>query len=155
MAGAAASFIGGSCAFWTGRRIGHSGLERIRWLHLTPERMAWPDRFLKLHGAKTVFIARFIALFPPIVANLLAGMSKLSWPTFLACNLARSAAYAATYFLVGHFFGRRWKSTEAWLRPATLYAILAAVVLIACGVIFRHSWIGWIERTRHKRQRGA
>ena len=154
-AGAAASFIGGSCAFWMGRRLDHSGLERIRWLHLTPQRMEWPDRFLKRHGAKTVFIARFIALFPPVVANLLAGMSKLSWPTFLGYNLAGSVGYAATYILVGHFFGRRWKAIEAWLGSPTLYAILVAVALIACGVIFRHSLTRWFGCLRPKRQRGG
>jgi membrane protein YqaA with SNARE-associated domain len=86
-AGAVACFLGGICSFWMGRKLGHSGLERIRWLHLTPDRMKWPDRFFKRHGAKTVFIARFIALFPPVVANLLAGMSKIPWRIYqLLCR---------------------------------------------------------------------
>ena len=76
VAGAVACFLGGICSFWMGRRLGHSGLEKIHWLHLTPERLQWPERFFKRYGAKAVFIARFIALFPPVVANLLAGMSK-------------------------------------------------------------------------------
>jgi len=51
--------------------------KKIHWLHLTPKRLKWPERFFKRHGAKMVFIARFIFLFPPVVANLLAGMSKM------------------------------------------------------------------------------
>jgi membrane protein DedA with SNARE-associated domain len=137
-AGTLACFLGGACAFWAGRKVGRSGLERFRWLHLTPRRMKWPDRFFERHGARTVFIARFIALFPPVVANLLAGMSKISWPEYLAYDLAGSAAYSATYILVGHFFGRRWKAFEAWLGPLSLTLILAAVVLVALGVAFRH-----------------
>jgi membrane-associated protein len=117
--------------------------------------MEWPDRFLKRHGAKTVFIARFIALFPPVAANLVAGMSKLSWPTFLAYDLAGSVAYAATYILVGHFFGRRWKVIEAWLGSTTLYAILVAVAFVACGVVFRHSLTRWPHGIGLKRQRGG
>jgi len=31
-AGTAACFLGGSCAFWLGRRLGHGGLGKIRWL---------------------------------------------------------------------------------------------------------------------------
>jgi membrane protein DedA with SNARE-associated domain len=75
-AGTADSFLGGICAFGQGRRLGQGGLEKIPWLHLTSKRLEWPERFFKRHGAKTVFIARFIALFPPIAANLLAGMTK-------------------------------------------------------------------------------
>jgi membrane protein DedA with SNARE-associated domain len=76
-AGTAASFLGGICAFWMGRRLGLVRLEKIQWLHLTHKRLKWPEQFFKHHGAKAVFIARFIALFPPIAANLLAGMAKM------------------------------------------------------------------------------
>ena len=69
VAGTVACFLGGICAFWLGRRLGHGGLEKIRWLHLTPERLKWPEWFFKRHGAKTVFIARFIFLFPPVVVE--------------------------------------------------------------------------------------
>jgi membrane protein DedA with SNARE-associated domain len=81
-AGMAACFLGGICAFWLGRRLGHGGLEKIRWLHLTPEKLRWPERFFKRHGAKAVFIARFIPLFPPFAANLLAGMTKMHGELF-------------------------------------------------------------------------
>jgi membrane protein DedA with SNARE-associated domain len=30
VAGTAACFLGGNCAFWLGRRLGHGGLEKIR-----------------------------------------------------------------------------------------------------------------------------
>jgi membrane protein DedA with SNARE-associated domain len=76
----AACFLGGLCAFWLGRRLGRGCLEKIHWPHLTPERMRWPERFLKRHGARAVFIARFIALFPPVAANVLAGI-KTSFDT--------------------------------------------------------------------------
>ena len=40
-----AYFLGGICSFWLGRRLGHSSLDKIHWLHLTPERLKWPERF--------------------------------------------------------------------------------------------------------------
>jgi membrane protein DedA with SNARE-associated domain len=101
--------------------------------------MKWPERFFKGHGAKTVFIARFIFLFPPVVANLLAGMSKMPWRTFLFYNLTGSAAYATTYILIGYCFGKKWKLLEAWLGPTALYMILAVIAFMVLGVIFRHS----------------
>ena len=83
IAGMVACFLGGICAFWLGRRLGQGSLEKIHWLHLTPKRLKWPEQLFKRHGAKMVFIARFIFLFPPVVVNLLAGMSKMPWRIFL------------------------------------------------------------------------
>jgi membrane protein DedA with SNARE-associated domain len=139
LAGTVACFLGGICAFWLGRRLGQGSVEKIHWLHLTPERVKWPEQFFKRHGARTVFIARFIFLFPPVVVNLLAGMSKMPWRTFLFCNLTGSAAYATTYILIGYFFGKKCKLLEAWLGPTALYLILAGIVLVVLGMIFRHS----------------
>jgi membrane protein DedA with SNARE-associated domain len=119
------------------------------------ERLKWPERFFKRHGAKTVFIARFIFLFPPVVANLLAGMSKMPWRTFLFYNVTGSASYATSYILIGYFFGKKWKLFEAWLGPTALYLILAGIALIVLGVIFRHSVFGFLARLfskKHKRK---
>ena len=146
MAGTVASFLGGIGAFWLGRRLGQGRLEKIRWFHLTPKRLKWPERFFKRHGAKTVFIARFIFVFPPIAANLLAGMSKMRWRTFLFYNVTGSAAYSATYILLGYFFGKKWKLLEAWLGPTALYLIFAGLVIVVLGVIFRNSLSGYWAR---------
>jgi membrane protein DedA with SNARE-associated domain len=135
----AACFLGGICSFWLGRRLGHAGLAKFHWLHLTPERLKWPQRFFKQHGAKAVFIARFIPLFPPAAANLLAGMTKMSWRMFLFFNLTGSAVWALSYILIGYLFGKKWKVLEIWLGPTALYLILAGMALTVLGVLFRHS----------------
>jgi membrane protein DedA with SNARE-associated domain len=152
-AGTAACFLGGICSFWLGRRLGHGSLEKIHWLHLTPERLKWPERFFKRHGARAVFIARFIALFPPVAANLLAGMSKIPWRSFLFYNFTGSAAYTICYILIGYFFGKKWKLLEAWLGPTALYLILAGIALIALGVIFRHSLSEFLARPFSKNRK--
>jgi membrane protein DedA with SNARE-associated domain len=153
-AGTAACFLGGICAFWLGRRLGHSGIEKIHWLHLTPERVKWPERFFKRYGAKSVFIARFIALFPPVAANLLAGTTTMSWRTFLFFNITGSAVYTATYILIGFFFGKQWKLLEAWLGPTAIYLILAGIALAVLGVIYRHFIAGcWTRFFAKKRKR--
>jgi membrane protein DedA with SNARE-associated domain len=153
VAGTAACFLGGICAFWLGRRLGHERLEKIHWLHLTSERIKWPERIFKRHGAKTVFIARFIFLFPPVAVNLLAGMAKMPWRTFLFYNLMGSAVYTTSYILIGYFLGKKWKLLEAWLGPAALYLIFAGMVLIVLGVIFRHSLSGFLTRLFSKKRR--
>ena len=138
VAAMAACFIGGIIAFWVGRRLGQSGLDKVRWLHLTAERMAWPKRLFERHGAKTVFLARFVALLPPAVGNVLAGMSEMQWKTFLAYNLAGSIVYPAVYIWVGYLFGSQWKALEAWLGSTTLYLLVAGFALIVLGMVYRH-----------------
>jgi membrane protein DedA with SNARE-associated domain len=153
VAGTAACFLGGICAFGMGRRLGQGSLEKIHWLHLTPKRMQWPEQFFKGHGAKTIFIARFIFLFPPVVVNLLAGMSKMPWRTFLFYNLTGSAAYSTTYILIGYFFGKKWKLLEAWLGPTALYLMFAGLIVVILGLIFRHSVSGyWVRLFPIRRQ---
>ena len=137
-AGTVASSLGGICAFLIGRQLGHSRLEEVHWLHLSAKKLAWPEQFFKRHGAKAVFIARFIPLFPPVLANLFAGMSKVQWRVYLFYNITGSAAYTASYILIGYFFGKQWEIIEAWLGSETLYLILAGVALIILSVIFRY-----------------
>jgi membrane protein DedA with SNARE-associated domain len=121
-------------------------LENIHWLHLTPARLEWPGRFFKRHGAKAVFIARFIPLFPPFAANLLAGMAKMPWSIFLFYNLTGSMVCATGYILIGYFLGKKWKLLEAWLGSTALYLILAGIALIVLGVIFRKLFSGFLVR---------
>jgi membrane protein DedA with SNARE-associated domain len=88
------------------------------------------------------------------VINLLAGMSKMQWRTFLFYNLTGSAAYTVSYILIGYFFGKKWKLLEAWLGPTALYLIFAGIILIVLGVIFRHSVSGfWARHSSKNRQR--
>ena len=111
----------------------------LHWLHLTPERLKWPEQFFNRHGARTVFIARFIFPFPPVVPNLPAGMSELPWRTYLFYDLLGSAAYSTTYVLPGYFFGKQWKRMAAWLGPYAFCLIITAIVLIVLGLFFRRS----------------
>jgi membrane-associated protein len=139
LAGTVACFLGGNCAFWLGRRLGQGGLEKIRCLHLSTEKMKWPERFFEPHGAKSIFIARFIPLFPPVAANLLAGMGKMRLRIFLFYNITGSAAYTVTYVLIGYFFGKQWKRLETWMGPTALYLILTGFAIIVLSIVFRHS----------------
>jgi membrane protein DedA with SNARE-associated domain len=152
VAGVVASFLGGICAFWLGRRLGRGRLEKIHWLHLTPEKLKWPQSFLKRHGARSVFIARFVPFFPPVAVNLLAGMAKIRWQIFLFYNLAISMVCGSGFILLGYFFGKRWKLLEARLGPTEIYLSLAGMTLIVLGVVFRHSVSGFCERLHSKKR---
>jgi membrane protein DedA with SNARE-associated domain len=154
VAGTLASFLGGICAFWLGRRVGEGGLERIHWLHLSSRNLKWPERYFERHGAKVVFFARLIAIFPPIAANLLAGMTTMSWRKFLFYDLTGSVVLSVGYILVGYLLGKNWGLLEAWLNPATFYLILALLVVIAPAITFRHALYRLLMRLRQLKGEG-
>ena len=78
----------------------------------------------------------------------------MPWRTYLFYNLTGSAVYATAYILIGYFFGKRWKLLDAWLGPTALYLILAGIVLIVLGAIFRDSISKFLVRLwASKRQR--
>src|ERR1700679_296951 len=99
-AATAACFLGGESAFWLGRWLDPGRLRKIYWLHLTPKKFEWMNHFFKRYGAKTVFIARFIAFLPALIPNVLAGMAKMRWRVFLFYNFTGSVVYAALYILL-------------------------------------------------------
>jgi membrane-associated protein len=153
-AGITACFLGGECAFWLGRRIDQSHLKKIHWLHLTPKKFEWMEHFFKRYGAKAVFIARFIALLPPLIPNLLAGMAKMRWRVFLFYNLTGSVVYAAGYILVGYYFGKRWQSLEAWPGPTAVFLVIGGIVLAVLIVLFKGFFYHlWKELFSGKRKR--
>jgi membrane protein DedA with SNARE-associated domain len=135
--GITACFLGGESAFWLGRWLGYGRLKKIHWLHLTARKFERMEHYFKRYGAKTVFIARFIALLPPLVPNVLAGMAKMRWRVFLFYNFTGSAVYATVYILLGYFFGKYWEFLETWLGPTAIYLILQGIVLIVLAVMFR------------------
>jgi membrane protein DedA with SNARE-associated domain len=137
-AGIAACFLGGESGFWLGRWLGHRRLEKIHWLHLTPQKFKRIEDYYKRFGAKTVFITRFIALLPPLIPSVLAGVAKMRWSVFLFYNLSGSVVYTVGYVLLGYSFGQQWSFLEAWLGPTAIILILQGIVLIVLAVIFRH-----------------
>lgn len=153
LAGTLASFLGGICVFWLGRRLGHDRLEKAHWLHLTQKRLEWPEHFFKRHGAKTVLLARFVPVLPTVVANLLEGTTTISWSTFQWLNLAGSAAYTIVYIVLGYFFGKKWQLLQAWLGTTARYSIIAGIAVIAIGLMFRNSILLLVERGSPKRPR--
>ena len=156
-AGTAACFLGGESAYWLGRWLGYGRLRKIHWLHLSAKRFEWMEHFFKRYGAKTVFIARFIALLPALIPNVLAGMAEMRWRLFLFYNFMGSAVYTTLYILLGYFLGKRWNFLEAWLGPTAIYLILQGILLTVLAVVFRHFlynlWARFFSAKR-KRKRG-
>jgi len=124
--------LGDNIGFWIGRRGGRALVSRFgSKLGLTDARLREFDRFFDRHGAKTVFIARFVTGLR-VFGALLAGTSGLPWSRFLAYNAAGAVAWATTFGTVGYFLAYSWESLETWIGRSglALLAVIAAIVIV-------------------------
>ena len=128
-----AAILGDNLGFLLGRRFGRGFIERHgRRVGLTPQRLAMFDRFVQRHGARTIFIARFVTGLR-VFGAVLAGASDLPWPTFLFWNATGAVAWSITFGVVGYALGQSWDTLERWIGRSGLiaFAIVAAAAVVA------------------------
>jgi membrane-associated protein len=90
------------------------------------------QRFYERHGGVTIIIARFV----PIVrtfAPFLAGVAAMTYPRFLAYNVAGGVMWIALLVYTGYFFGN-----IPWVKDNLALIVVAIVVvsLIPAAVAF-------------------
>jgi membrane-associated protein len=101
---ATASFLGDNTNYWIGRYIGPRIFTRQKSLLFDPEHLRRTERFYDKHGAKTIFLARFM----PIVrtfAPFVAGIGRMRYPTFLFYSFVGSIAWVGSLAYAGFYFG--------------------------------------------------
>jgi membrane protein DedA with SNARE-associated domain len=131
-----AAILGDNLGFLLGRRGGRTLAERHgRKVGLTPARLAQFDRFFEHHGAKTVFIARFVTGLR-VFGAVLAGGSGLRWPRFLFYNATGAIVWATLIGIAGYMLAYSWDTLERWIGRSGLIA-LAAVSAIALVAFLR------------------
>jgi membrane-associated protein len=137
----AGAVLGDNVGFLIGRRGGRRLLERHGgMLGLTKARLDQFDAFFARHGAKTVFIARFVTGLR-VVGAVLAGASTLEWGRFIVFNAAGALAWATTFGAVGYALGYSWETLERWIGHLglVLLVVLGIVVVLAVGRSRRRS----------------
>ena len=129
-----AAILGDNLGFAIGRRAGRGLAERHGWrIGLTRRRLAQFDDFFARHGAKTVFIARFVTGLR-VFGAMLAGTSGLAWRTFLFYNAAGAVVWSTAVAIVGYALGHSWDTLERLIGRAGLVAFAVVAALIAVAV---------------------
>ena len=138
----AGAIIGDNIGFVIGRRGGRALLSRPgRFYEERQKVLAIGDPFFARHGAKAVFLGRWIAGLR-IWASWLAGASSMRWPTFVVWNAAGGIAWATSVSLAAYFGG---KTVESIFSKIGLYGIIVAGVLVIVGG-------AWYVRRRRSRR---
>jgi len=131
----AGATLGDNLGFFIGRRGGRVLVERYgAMLGLTSARLSQFDRFFEDHGAKTVFIARFVTGLR-VVGALLAGASRLSWGRFLLFNTLGAIVWSTTFGFLGYALGYSWPTLERWIGNSGLVLLVVVGVIGALAVL--------------------
>ena len=116
--------LGDNLGFFVGRRGGRRIAERF----ISRERLRGFDQYFEQHGAKTVFVARFITGLR-VVGAVLAGGSGMRWKTFLAYNAAGAVVWSTTFGIVGYVLGRTWDVLERYVTGVGIAGLVIGTVL--------------------------
>jgi membrane protein DedA with SNARE-associated domain len=130
---AASAILGDNLGYLLGRHFGRDVLEgsgpfqqrRIRLVRMG-------DKYFAGHGAKTVFIGRWIALIRFATAWL-AGINGMRFRTFFVWNALGGITWATTYGVIGYYGGNAVAHilARAGIIAAVLIAVAIVVLLIA------------------------
>jgi membrane protein DedA with SNARE-associated domain len=129
------AIVGDNAGYWLGLRYGYALLLRYG------ERIGMFEARIKLgqylylkHGAKVVFLGRFVALLR-ILAAFLAGVNRMPWRAFLIANASGGIIWAAVFGIGGYFFGKLLLQLHHALAPIVFALALAA--FFGCGYLVR------------------
>jgi membrane protein DedA with SNARE-associated domain len=132
-----AAVVGDNIGYGIGRFGGRALVERWgKYVFITPERLDKAEAFFKRHGGKIITIARFIEGLRQ-ANGIIAGITGMHWLRFVAFNALGAALWVGTWVSVGYFAGQHITTIYNAITRYSLYAAIAAVVLIAAWVVYR------------------
>jgi membrane protein DedA with SNARE-associated domain len=135
--GAAAAITGDNTGYWLGRLGGRRLLHKLPLIRNAVERLLpRAERFFHRHGAKTVFVARFVALLR-ITAAWMAGISHMPWRRFFLFDAAGGILWATAVGTVAFFFGR---AAAKAITHYGIYAAIAIAIAVVAGFVALQVW---------------
>jgi membrane protein DedA with SNARE-associated domain len=142
---AASAITGDNIGYLLGRRFGRDVLVARGPLHQRRARLvAIGDRYFEKHGAKTVFIGRWLALIRFATAWL-AGINGMPLRVFFPWNAASGILWATTYGLAGYYGG------DAVAHVFERVGVVAAAAIVIVFVL----GYGYLKLREHRSQRRA
>jgi len=126
---AAGAILGDNLNYWLGKHYGQ------RWMHwgagpLSHERLEQVHDFFVAHGAKSVFLGRFIPTIKELVP-FVAGSAGMQRPVFILWNILGGLGWSLEWLGVGYLFARSLSLAQLWLsRLGLLMLVILLLVLL-------------------------
>jgi membrane protein DedA with SNARE-associated domain len=140
--GVVSASVGDNVGYWLGRTLGGPALRRYgSHLWLPPAKLDAAQRFVRTHGAISVFVARFL---PGLrfAAGPVAGVTGIPAPVFFLANVLGACLYVPTVvgigYAVGHHAGPRIEQ-ELTALVGVEHIVAAAIVLLTVLALLRRA----------------
>jgi membrane protein DedA with SNARE-associated domain len=130
---ATGAFTGSSLGYFVGRAAGRPLLLRYgRYVGLNAARQRLGQYLFLRHGAKIVFLGRFIA-FLRAFAGLLAGLNHMPLGRFLAFNALGAATWTTAIGLGAYTFGHVFVHVS---RPVGTVLVVLGLLALVAGLVY-------------------
>jgi membrane protein DedA with SNARE-associated domain/membrane-associated phospholipid phosphatase len=130
------AILGDNINYFLGRKYGAARLEKGFWL-LKAEHIEKARHFMNAHGARSVFLGRFIPSVKEVVP-LIAGSVRMKKGTFMFWNVLGAAGWGVEWVFAGYIFAQSLNLAELWLSRAGL---LFSFVFILGVILFLLKWL--------------
>jgi membrane protein DedA with SNARE-associated domain len=124
---------GDNIGYLLGSRLGRDWLLRKgSRFGLRKKRLAQVDSFFQRHGARSVFLGRFIG-FARALIPFVAGASRMTYRRFVLADALGAGLWTVSFVVLGYLLGASWQVAEKWISRAGLLfgAALLLVLLLA------------------------
>jgi membrane protein DedA with SNARE-associated domain len=143
-AAAVGAAVGDNIGYQLGARLGRSWLlKHGARVGLRQDRLARAEAFFRRHGARAVFVGRFIG-FARALVPFVAGASGMPFRQFLLYDALGAVLWTVGFVSLGYGLGAGWHLAERWLGR------LSAIVGVACVLAL----LLWLWRRRARGARG-
>lgn len=130
VAAVAGAWTGISGSYLLGRTLGAGAVHRYgKYIHFTEARLAYVHRWFDRIG-HWMLVAGYYIIGVRHFTAIVAGMSKLEYPTFIAYAWTGGALWVSTFLTLGYFLGEDWRPVAELVQHYLAYAS-AAVVTVA------------------------
>ncbi|HXJ77338.1 MAG TPA: DedA family protein [Candidatus Methylomirabilis sp.] len=130
-----AAVAGDTLNYAIGARVGPQIFSKEGVRFLNREYLDRTHRFYERHGAKTIVIARFVPIIRTF-APFVAGIGRMSYPRFLAYNVAGGVGWITCLVLGGYAFGNIPVVRQNF--SVVIFAIIVLSILPGVVEFLRH-----------------
>jgi len=146
------ALLGDLTSYWLGARFGN-----LLWNHkLIARRLELLRRaeivFIE-NGAKSIFFGRFLGPIRGLVP-FVAGISKMSFRTFLVYALISAVLWGLSYPGLGYIGGTSWQSAQTWVGRFGIMIMLLVIVSVMVSW-FRRAVLGPVKPGTRDAERGT
>jgi len=122
----AGAILGDNLNYWLGKRYGQRWTRDGIW-YLKPEHFDRARKFFDAHGAKSVFLARFIPSIKEI-APFIAGTVGMRRRTFFFWNILGGIGWGLQWVGGGYLFGQSLSLAQTWMSRAGMAVLVLLLI---------------------------